>query len=538
MERVGFGLFGSPIGLDYVSNGLFKALKIEDETYLNLPNGVELSKGERIAKISRQTHSSSKIEVIKIYIYEHAISFDKRGGGFIGSAYVFIGKPTPTLLYHAVKHLHPKVFTLLDENQKFKSADFNLTEKDLINPNTAGLLDNKPRKIATPTDNSDYLVLTDGSLFNHLMSVVQGFMCNPNFRNLKCIYVSNNKNLLKRIVNNNERSILGLGHLLNFQNHFDSLNKKIQEKNQERLQLEKDIQERERKATVELENKTAALQQEINDKEKTLKQKNDQKIQLDKEIINMQEHFKRLEQENQNKEKQVSNLQNEISSLKAKKEETFSDLHNDKSSNTQEQPKADKEPKLLPVEYSLKKFLDLEEDEQKRHKDSLDTFIQQLNDKTTNISEKDKKAFFERKWNIGEFIDVEEFDKNKVLAGLNRITDIKKTYEKHDKSTEIFDTKFGISELNAKEIYKENFDFGTAARNDILKKYLNNQEGIYSKIDLPNKWYKVENFEEEAQLLYMHFRWMVYKLSKHKNDADKDLKTTKQKTHKVLLIKE
>lgn len=334
MERIGFGLFGSPIGLNYVSNGLFKTLQIEGETYLNLPNGVELEKGERIAKISRQVFSSSNIEVIKIYIYEYAISFDERGGGFIGSAYVFAGNPTQTLLHHAVKHLHPKVYSLLDGNRKFKSSEFNLTERDLINPNTTGLIDSQSRKISTPTDKKDYLVLADGSLFNHLMSVVQGFMYNPNFRNVDHIYVSEHPNLLKRIANNNEKSILGLSHLLNFQNHFDFLNKKLQEKNQERVQLEKNIQEKEKKATTELENKIGDLKQELDRKQKLLNQTGDQLTQLTNDFNNKQDDFNRLELNFRKGRQQVNNLKQEISTLKDElnsfKAKTFSEFLNDK----------------------------------------------------------------------------------------------------------------------------------------------------------------------------------------------------------------
>lgn len=621
MERIGFGLFGSPIGLNYVSNGLFKTLQIEGETYLNLPNGVELSKGERIAKISRQVYSSSHIEIIKIYIYEHAVSFDKRGGGFIGSAYVFVGNPTQTLLYHAVKHLHPKVFSLLDDNRKFKFPDFNLTEKDLINPNTTGLTDDQPRKTSIPTDKKDYLVLTDGSLLNHLLSVVQGFMYNPNFKNIEHIYVSDSKSLLKRIANNNEKSILGLGHLLNFQNHFNSLNKKLQEKDQERIQLEKDIQEKERKATAELENKIGALNLKIDRKQKSINQKNNQITQLDNEIINKQDDFKRLEQDYQNGQKQVNKLKQNISALEEEKEKlnvfkakTFSNLLNDKKfasekknyenhiklqsnqkinelkqekekqkenhseekrkififggallllfllggyflgdfyplmnkpktqqiqqdeitstpkGETSERKETVKKENKLPPSYTLKDFLELSPEDQKTHKKKLDDFIQKLDQE----SSENQKAFFERKWNIGELIDVNKFDENMVLAGFDRITAIKETYKKHNIPTKIFDNQFGISELDVMETHNEIFPFGTSSRNDILKGYLDNPESIYSKINLPNEWKEVENFEEDAQLLYMHFRWVIWRLSNEKVN----LKTTGNKDFVVPLIKE
>lgn len=636
MERIGFGLFGSPIGLNYVSNGLFKTLQIEGETYLNLPNGVELSKGERIAKISRQVYSPSHIEVIKIYIYEHAVSFDKRGGGFIGSAYVFVGNPTQTLLYHAVKHLHPKVFSLLDDNRKFKSPDFNLTERDLINANTTGLIDNQPRKTTAPTDKNDYLVLTDGSLFNHLMSATQGFMYNPNFRNVDHIYVSEHQNLLKRIANNDEKSILGLGHLLNFQNHFNSLNKKLQEKDQKRLQLEKDIQEKERKATAELENKIGALNLKIDKKQKSINQKDDQITQLENDIISKQNDFKRLKQESQSGKKEVSNLKQEISTLKVKEKKLKEDNYNsfkkilnnpdfkaEKEKYDQDNPTIQKlnednselekrleeiednkipiqkkllilgsilllfltggyflgdfyplinKPKTqqtqqveitstpkeetsekketfkkeneLPPSYTLKDFLELSSAEQKTHKKKLDDFIQKLDQE----SSENQKAFFERKWNIGELINNKEFNENMVLTGLSRITEIKNLYENNNQEAfGSFDSKFGLMEIE-QEFSKEEITFKSSKRNEILKEYLKLDRNIYEPLNIDINLANLHegfdlNLTHSAKqtkeiLIYMHFRWMIYKLSAHENDADKDLKTTNQKTHKVLLIKD
>src|SRR5690554_2501667 len=143
MKKVGFGFFGRPVGHRCVSNGLFRSLQLEDETYLNLPNNINLAKGERIIKISRQAYDSNLYEVIKVYIFDYAesLSINKtgRGGGYVGSAYVFTGNPTQKLLYNAVKHVHPKVLKLLDENGKFKDRDFNINVNELVSPTENGL---------------------------------------------------------------------------------------------------------------------------------------------------------------------------------------------------------------------------------------------------------------------------------------------------------------------------------------------------------------------------------------------------------------
>src|SRR5690554_347691 len=121
MERVGFGIFGRPVKHEYVSNGLFRSLQLESETYLNLPNSAKLGKNDRIIKVSRQIIKPDNIEIIKIYIFDYAESIKERKGGFVGSAYVFTGLPTKDLLYNTVKEIHSKALSLLDENRKFKS---------------------------------------------------------------------------------------------------------------------------------------------------------------------------------------------------------------------------------------------------------------------------------------------------------------------------------------------------------------------------------------------------------------------------------
>src|SRR5699024_10176858 len=139
-------------------------------------------------------------------------SYNSRQGGFVGSAYVFTGHPTKKLLYNAIKIQHSKISKLLNREGKFVVDQFEVEQNDLINRGTTGLAKGSVQRSAINLSNNKVVVNLDGAIIDSLILAVQGFMYNPNFRNLKCIYVSNNKNLLKRIVNNNERSILGLGH--------------------------------------------------------------------------------------------------------------------------------------------------------------------------------------------------------------------------------------------------------------------------------------------------------------------------------------
>src|SRR5690554_255126 len=145
MERVGFGIFGRPVKHEYVSNGLFRSLQLESETYLNLPNSAKLGKNDRIIKVSRQIIKPDNIEIIKIYIFDYAVSFQERMGGYVGSAHVFTGRPTKYLLYNAIKETHLKAINLLDENRNFQSLKIEIDINQLISPNSSELTYGNPK---------------------------------------------------------------------------------------------------------------------------------------------------------------------------------------------------------------------------------------------------------------------------------------------------------------------------------------------------------------------------------------------------------
>src|SRR5690554_5126887 len=347
MEKIGFGFFGRPIDHKHISNGLFKSLQLEGETYLYLPNNVNLAKGERVVKISRQAYGSNMLEIIKVYIFDYAKSFNSRSGGFIGSAYVFMGNPTQTLLYNAIKHIHPKVFNLLNENGKFKDKDFNISADELINPATNGLIIGNPQKSNAPLKNDIYTILTDGPVLNHLMSVVQGFMYNPDFKSLESIYVSDNKDLLRRITRD-DKKILGIGHLLNFNSHFQRLNKSLTQKREVFNQLKKSIEEEKRSRSEKIEGHLSEKQEELKNteyaitkKKKGLEDLKNNYNQQEKELKKVKENYeteynqtskkiKRLKEEVEKESAVKNKLENEIKILQNNKYNSFERLLEDK----------------------------------------------------------------------------------------------------------------------------------------------------------------------------------------------------------------
>lgn len=306
MNALGFGVFGRPIGHQYVSNGLFKQLGIEGDTYLVLPNNTELKKGESLAIISRQKIETNKkpIEVIKVYLFSYAESFNSRPGGFVGSAYVFYKEPTPTLLYKAVKHIHSKALSALDSQGKFKAITLGLTERDLLNPESNNLLTDRvlffPKK---PLKRQFISVLTDGPLIDHLMSVVQGFIYNPNFKQFESIYVSQSKDLLMRCSSNNQSKFYRIPHLLDYSGLFNEKNNKLNYVKNEIQKKISNFKELEKAETTKL-----------NNCENELKELEKKKNQFNQDI-------KTLESEINSKTKTKESLTSEIDNLKIKEKQ-------------------------------------------------------------------------------------------------------------------------------------------------------------------------------------------------------------------------
>lgn len=335
MMDLGFCVFGRPIAHSFVSNGLATELNIGDETYLD-HNFIELQDGERLIKISRKVEKGN--EIIKIYIFDYAISFNDRSGGFIGSACVFACQPTQKLLYSAIRYVHDKTAQLIDENKKFRFKELTSEANEVLyDPNTDGLIQGSPRKLTQqPSNNNLYTVLTDGPVLNHLMSVVQGFMYNPNFSNIESIYVSDNKILLDRITKKNNKKILGIGHLLNFQNYFTKQNEILNESKAELVALKKEIESKKANKDTEITQHIDEKKRELNiiineknSKEKKIEEINKKGEELTRKVLHLKTNFENAKQEKVKLDSMIKQLVEKKDKLSNESQINFNKIIND-----------------------------------------------------------------------------------------------------------------------------------------------------------------------------------------------------------------
>jgi hypothetical protein len=587
MAETGFIVFGRPVTHDYVSNGLFKELNIESETYLEFPNEFGLNKS--IASITRQQLNDGT-QVIKVYLFEYAESLNNRLGGFLGSGIAFRGIPSQKLLYTAFKNIHAQTRTLIDENRKFKKSTIDDNDIKLIDPNTEGLLISSYNSKAE-ISNEKYGLKIDGPILLHIMSAVQGFMFNPSFKKIKTLYVSESKELLQQYVE--PKKILSFGHLLNYESLHKtqhqkkaSLDKELKTLSEELKVVKENIESENnelKKISFQLKQKNEEMNkmnesfkrmkhqfdsntQTIKNQEKILEEIKNQKYRNFHSLLNdnryqqeRDKYEKKYLEENNKLEKVIHNKNEEIENTKSKSAKRLlitgmvsvllfvalffiGSFYGAKQAQPVIVEKVESKPaKILetiqaPPTYTPTEFLKFPESKQDEHKKELDVFINKVANVKKGDASYDLSNFQDRKWHFAEIID---YNKESIDQGMERLKRIKAVLDRHDMSSDFFAEEHLLQDFSESKFLPKEIDFKTIKRNEILKKYLEEDGNAYESLKLNISDFN--DFEIDMPLLYMHFRWMVYNLSSYENDEGKtaqaDISKTSQTKHTVLIKK-
>lgn len=321
MSLVGYTIFGRPVQHDYVSNGLFSELGLNNESYLS--DHINLKKGQSLAILKRYKDQNG-VEVTIVFLNTYAESYNERPGGFVGAGIAFIGKPSTKLIYHRLKNLHQQSLKLVDsKNFKFQVSKFDPDQTKLPDLSEDGLFISRTPKKYTAKD-STIAVSFSGSFYENLMSAIQGFCLNESYFSVKTAFVTNSENLLKSIVS--DKSIYQIHNLLDYNYVFKKYSKlladrkkKVEEDikstklkyNQQKAKDERLLNERDK----ELINK----EQSLNKREKTIKDREDYKKNLENKILsksndigNLKDNIKKLEIKEKNLKAQNTKIQNSI----------------------------------------------------------------------------------------------------------------------------------------------------------------------------------------------------------------------------------
>ncbi|PJX22785.1 hypothetical protein CAP47_07095 [Psychroflexus sp. S27] len=316
MTRVGFSVFGRPAVHNHCSNGLFNDLKLNNETYLNLPNSVLLDKGQKIAVLKRYKDSQG-VEVISVFVNDFANSTNDRAGAYVGAGVAFVGRPTPKLI-KTLEKLHHQALSLIDpESKKFKESKINCDALSLPDPNAKGYFyESYPKKYSNRKE-FNIGINIQGSFFEGLMTAIQGFMYNTSFRSATTAYISQDVNLLEKIVP--KKYIYNTYHLLDFSHYIKS-------KKEEIKLLEKNISDKEKKFITLDKEKKESLEKLEKDKKEKENEISDRERKLAKIQNDIQKEEKNLEEikiKNEKSKEKESNLKSEIGNLKKTKSDHF-----------------------------------------------------------------------------------------------------------------------------------------------------------------------------------------------------------------------
>lgn len=233
MASVGYTVFGRPVQHEYLSNGLFNEYNLNRESYLS--DQIELKKGENLVILKRHKDNNG-VEITYALLNTYAVSYNNRAGGFVGAGIAFTGLPSAKLIFHNLKYLHQQALNLLEKDSfKFKAPKIEDSSVILPDLSEDGLfLSRKPKKYIA----KDGLigVILSGNFYENLMSAIQGFCLNDSYSSIKTAFVTNNNELLKKIVGS--KSIYQIHNLLDFSHVF---NQHIRRLNEKEKKLKEDI---------------------------------------------------------------------------------------------------------------------------------------------------------------------------------------------------------------------------------------------------------------------------------------------------------
>ncbi|MGO2358200.1 MAG: hypothetical protein ACTH6S_11705 [Mesonia sp.] len=300
MTRVGFSVYGRPVIHEYCSNGIFNDVNLNSESYLELPNGVFLGEGQRIAILKRYRDANG-VEVLSVFVNDYAISTNNRLGAFVGSGVAFVGRPTAKLIITTLRELHHQAYSLIDpKTKKFKESKIDCTRLRLPDPNATGYFyESYPKKYQKKAE-LNIGVCIAGNFFGNLMTAVQGFMYNTSYHGATTAYICEDQSLLQQIVP--KKYIYKTYHLLDFSHYFKlkedktrSLDRDFSKKKGSLDEVERSIKDK--KGQIDEQNrKLKEIDGKIQLEGKKLKNEEERIANLQQKLLNLKEEQNQLEQ--------------------------------------------------------------------------------------------------------------------------------------------------------------------------------------------------------------------------------------------------
>ncbi len=546
MANIGYAVFGSPKGLTVQSNGLFKELNIDKSLYLNNSH-VVLDKGEKaimIRRIPSSAQNLNKKDALLIVLYEHALQFgENRPGAFVGSAICFKEKMVnPEKIISGLFYLFSQIKTQVDQDGRFKAIDSSNWNISLPDSQKDFGMFEKSKLYFSPFEAKTKNVVVKLTNFEKdTASLLSHFCLNFSFHAVEYLYASDSAKTISKFTANGFHQI-DFSALVNYtkhiQYHLNKLKKETEVLNQ-RLDKEKEQLASKRKKEI------FDLDGEYSDKQNKLDKINDriykERVQLEtvenektkserdlNEIKRLLDSYKKNPIPKQSSTKSASN-KNDLKYKKIKDEKeglesridtilkrsiiicatltllllTFLGLFiwktyesSNLSDNLQKLESKNK-TEILKKEKQEKENKELLENLKKhevggsnpdhnKFKKYSDILLQTHLDKKYPIGSELQNYINNHNWQFWEF-DYTNEDYTSLLSPKSR-------------------TSYFIT-IDSIEIKKEKYNWkGEGKKEELLKKYQENPNNIYTKID--------PKVLEDDFIMMKHFKWMIEKENK------------------------
>ncbi|HAA17157.1 MAG TPA: hypothetical protein DCE41_37770 [Cytophagales bacterium] len=204
-DTIGYAIFGSPRGLQVVSNGLFQSLQLDSHLYLKHEH-IILEEGEQVLMCKRiATKPSSTVkDGLLVAIYQHAWPHgERRAGGFVGSAICFRRfLPSLDKMANGLWYLFDEIRKQTDENHRFLSVDSKSWNINLPNANQDfGFL---RKEVWQYKSNNDFqnIALCSPSLRHSTSDILFNLCFNDSFYQFEHVYATHTQVVFEKLKKN------------------------------------------------------------------------------------------------------------------------------------------------------------------------------------------------------------------------------------------------------------------------------------------------------------------------------------------------
>jgi hypothetical protein len=203
--EIGYAVFGTPKGIQIISNGIFKTNDLGRSLYLSSEH-ILLDHKEKVIMVKRVASDLNKPnskDIIIIALYEKALQCNEnRPGGFIGSAIAFKDVlPDTNKLVRGLIHMYSKIKENVDADNRFLTpTSENWSENYIPDATNKSVFLNQKNEYV-PIGDSGNAVIKINRFIEDSAAVLTHLLLNYNYHKYDHIYLTDSNDVLAKLEN-------------------------------------------------------------------------------------------------------------------------------------------------------------------------------------------------------------------------------------------------------------------------------------------------------------------------------------------------